>query len=174
MYDFGSREWFSNKVNKLNKSFQKELQAMNQFLQGDMKEMTSGVDERTREINLIKDMISKMPKLMKANQQVRMIQTTYNGYKLIHKIHCYKYRHVWTRLFSHDWNNVVTVLFNHQYCHFGGRKQVLTCIFCEQDPDSQDSPFSSVCQAYILGDIGRPIDSVLWFRIVTKSIGIQF
>ena len=33
---------------------------MNQFLQGDMKEMTSGVDERTREINLIKDMISKM------------------------------------------------------------------------------------------------------------------
>ena len=67
---------------------------MNQFLQGDMKEMTSGVDERTREINLIKDMISKMPKLMKANQQVRMIQTTYNGYKLIHKIHCYKYRHV--------------------------------------------------------------------------------
>ena len=53
-------EFPTTKVNKLNKSFQKELQAMNQFLQGDMKEMTSGVDERTREINLIKDMISKM------------------------------------------------------------------------------------------------------------------
>ena len=48
----------TTKVN--NKSLQKELQAMNQFLEGDMKEMTSGIDERTREINLIKDMISKM------------------------------------------------------------------------------------------------------------------
>ena len=54
------------KVNKLNKSFQKELQAMNQFLQSDMKETTNGIDERTREM---KEMISEMyERLMKPSE----------------------------------------------------------------------------------------------------------
>ena len=55
----------TTKVNKLNKSLHKELQAMNQFLQGDMKEITSGIDERTREI---KNMICEMQELMKPSQ----------------------------------------------------------------------------------------------------------
>ena len=51
---------------------------MNQFLQGDMKEMTSGVDERTREINLIKDMISKMPPSQRMIQTLIAINTCFH------------------------------------------------------------------------------------------------
>ena len=39
------------KVNKLNKSFQKELQAINHFLQDDLKETTNTIGETTREMN---------------------------------------------------------------------------------------------------------------------------
>ena len=53
------------KVNKLNTSFQKELQARIQFLEGDMKEITSGIDERTRGME---NLISEMHELMKRSQ----------------------------------------------------------------------------------------------------------
>ena len=53
------------KVNKLNKSFQKELQAMNQFLQRCMMETTSSIDERTHEIQ---DMIREMFKFIKPSE----------------------------------------------------------------------------------------------------------
>ena len=50
----------TEKVTKLNELFQKELQSMNQFLHGEMKETTSGIDERTREM---KNMICEMHEL---------------------------------------------------------------------------------------------------------------
>ena len=54
----------TEKVAKLNELVQKELQSNNQFLQGEMKETTSGIDERTREMNT---MICDMHKLMKTS-----------------------------------------------------------------------------------------------------------
>ena len=65
----------TEKVAKLNELVQKELQSMNRFLQGEMKETTSGIDQRTREIKettsdidkKMKDMICDMHKLMKTN-----------------------------------------------------------------------------------------------------------
>ena len=53
------------KVNKLNTSFQKELQESIQFLEGDMKEITRGIDERTRGME---NLISEMHELMKRSQ----------------------------------------------------------------------------------------------------------
>ena len=59
-------------VNKLNKSFQKELQAINQFLQGDMMETTSGIDETTRGIDArtreMSDKICAIHELMKPSE----------------------------------------------------------------------------------------------------------
>ena len=65
----------TEKVAKLNELVLKELQSMNRFLQGEMKETTSGIDQRTREIKettsdidkKMKDMICDMHKLMRTS-----------------------------------------------------------------------------------------------------------
>ena len=62
--DLTEDDFPTEKVTKLNELVQKELQSNNQFLQGEMKETTSGIDERTREMNT---MICDMHKLMKTS-----------------------------------------------------------------------------------------------------------